>query len=118
MHVFGTRQWIEVLNESHPDTPGGKVDYLVSETGRDIVRLEFPWEDTVVHNLEAFAAAIAGTAEYPFTPEQWSTISKCSKRSHARPRIGAPSGSPNWHDAIAPIVLFDDCTERHDGARR
>ena len=70
MHVFGTRQWIEVLNESHPDTPGGKVDYLVSETGRDFVRREFPWEDTVVHNLEAFAAAIAGTAEYPFTPEQ------------------------------------------------
>lgn len=70
MHVFGTRQWIEVLNESHPDTPGGKVDYLVSETGQDMLRREFPWEDAVVRNLEAFAAAIAGTAEYPFTPEQ------------------------------------------------
>ncbi len=70
MHVFGTRQWIEVLNESHPDTPGGKVDYLVSETGQDMVRRELPWEDTVIHNLEAFSAAIAGAAEYPFTPEQ------------------------------------------------
>ena len=70
MHVFGTKRWIEVLNESHPDTPGGKVDYLVSETGQDMVRREFPWEDAVVHNLEAFAAAIAGTAVYPFTSEQ------------------------------------------------
>ena len=25
MHVFGTDRWIEVLNDSHPDTPGGKV---------------------------------------------------------------------------------------------
>ncbi len=70
MHVFGNRQWIEILNESHPDTPGGKVNYLISETGRDIVRREFAWEDAVVRNLEAFAAAIAGTAEYPFTSEQ------------------------------------------------
>ncbi len=70
MHVFGTRQWIEVLNESHPDTPGGKVRYLASETGQESVRKEFEWEDTVVRNLEAFAAAIAGTAEYPFTTGQ------------------------------------------------
>ncbi len=70
MHVFGSKQWIEVLNESHPDTPGGKVNYLVAETGRDMVRKELDWEDAVVHNLNAFAAAIAGTAEYPFTAEQ------------------------------------------------
>ena len=70
MHVFGTRQWIEILNESHPDTPGGKVNYLVSETGQDVVRTELAWEDAVVTNLEAFAASITGTMEYPFTPEQ------------------------------------------------
>lgn len=70
MHVFGARQWIEILNESHPDTPGGKVNYLVAETGQDMVRREFAWEDAVVRNLEAFAAAIAGTAVYPFTSEQ------------------------------------------------
>jgi predicted dehydrogenase len=70
MHVFGSTQWIEVLNASHPDTPGGKVDYLVAETGKDMVRRSFGWEDSVVHNLEAFAAAIAGTAPYPFTPDQ------------------------------------------------
>lgn len=70
MHVFGTERWIEALNESHPDTPGGKVNYLIAETGKDIVKREFAWEDSVVHNLEAFAAAIAGTANYPFTTEQ------------------------------------------------
>ena len=70
MHVFGAKQWIEILNQSHPDTPGGKVNYLVAETGKAMVQKDFAWEDTVVHNLEAFAAAISGTAAYPFTPEQ------------------------------------------------
>ena len=70
MHVFGTQQWIEVLNESHPDTPGGKVNYLVAETGKDMARKELAWEDAVVHNLEAFAAAVSGKASYPFTTEQ------------------------------------------------
>lgn len=70
MHVFGTRQWIEVLNESHPDTPGGKVNYLVAETGKDILRKSLDWEDAVVHNLEAFADAIHGVADYPFTTDQ------------------------------------------------
>ena len=70
MHVFGTNQWVQIINESHPDTPGGKVNYMVAETGRDIVLKEFEWEDAVVQNLEAFAAAIAGDAPYPFTPDQ------------------------------------------------
>ncbi len=70
MHVFGTAQWIEVLNQSHPDTPGGEVDYLEAETGKDKIHKQLPWEDAVVHNLDAFAAAIAGEAPYPFTTEQ------------------------------------------------
>lgn len=43
---------------------------LVSETGRYTVRNESAWEDTVVHNLKAVAAAIAGTAEHPFASGQ------------------------------------------------
>ena len=70
MHVFGSRQWIEALNQSHPDTPGGKVDYLVAETGQATRHTQLDWEDAVVHNLEAFAAAIAGQSPYPFTTEQ------------------------------------------------
>ena len=70
MHVFGTGQWIEARNQSHPDTPGGQVDYLVSETGKEIRHTQLDWEDAVVHNLEAFATAIVGDAPYPFTPDQ------------------------------------------------
>lgn len=70
MHVFGSQRWIEIINESHPDTPGGKVNYLVAETGQDMIHKELEWEDAVVRNLEAFAAAIAGEAPYPFTTEQ------------------------------------------------
>ena len=69
-HVFGSKQWIEVLNESHPDTPGGKVNYLIAETGQDMIHKELEWEDAVVRNLEAFADAIAGDAPYPFTTNQ------------------------------------------------
>lgn len=70
MHVFGSRQWIEILNESHPDTPGGKVNYLIAETGKDRVHKVLEWEDAVVRNLEAFADAVAGNTPYPFTHEQ------------------------------------------------
>ena len=69
-HVFGTRQWIEVINESHPDTPGGKVTYRVAETGQDMMQDTLDWRDTVTANLEAFGAAIAGAAPYPFTTDQ------------------------------------------------
>lgn len=70
MHVFGNRQWIEILNESHPDTPGGVVNYIVAETGKDMVHKRFDWEDAVVRNLEAFASAISGKAPYPFTADE------------------------------------------------
>lgn len=70
MQVFGTQQWIEVRNQSHPDTPGGKVDYLISETGKDISHTALDWDDAVARNLEAFAAAINGAAPYPFTQQQ------------------------------------------------
>jgi predicted dehydrogenase len=64
-HVFGSDRWAEVRNDTHPDTPGGFAHLSVSETGKPIDTKSFPWEDTVVHNLEAFAAAIDGRAPYP-----------------------------------------------------
>lgn len=70
MHVFGTDRWIEVLNESHPDTPGGKVRYIQAETGKDTEETVFEWADAVVENLEAFRDACLGVAPYPFTPEE------------------------------------------------
>lgn len=70
MHVFGTDRWIEVLNESHPDTPGGKVRYIEAESGKDPVERIFEWSDAVVENLEAFREACLGISTYPFTPEE------------------------------------------------
>lgn len=70
MHVFGTEKWIEILNESHPDTPGGKVRYITGQTGSPNITEEIEWDDAVVRNLEAFRAAIYGEADYPFTTEQ------------------------------------------------
>ncbi|MEM6634648.1 MAG: Gfo/Idh/MocA family oxidoreductase [Pseudomonadota bacterium] len=70
MHVFGSARWVEIRNHSHPDTPGGKVDYMVAETGQQVSRREFDWEDAVVANLEAFAAAARQEAPYPFSTEQ------------------------------------------------
>lgn len=69
-HVFGSDKWIEVRNETHPDTPGGKVSYVEAVTGEPHRTVMFEWEDAVVKNLEAFRAAIRGEAPYPFTREE------------------------------------------------
>ena len=42
----------------------------MSESDKEIPHTQLDWEDAVVHNLEAFAAAIVGDAPYPFTPDQ------------------------------------------------
>lgn len=70
MHVFGTDKWIQVLNDTHPDTPGGKVRYLTSVTGKPVTQDTYDWADTVTINLETFAAAAMGEATYPFTSDQ------------------------------------------------
>ncbi|WP_216001780.1 Gfo/Idh/MocA family protein [Citreicella sp. C3M06] len=70
MHVFGTDKWVEVLNDSHPDTPDGKVRVLTAQTGKDLQQQSFDWEDSVTANLEAFARAAMGEAPYPITPRE------------------------------------------------
>lgn len=70
MHVFGSEEWIEVLNDTHPDTPGGKVRYQKSRTGQPIEITTYDWEDAVSRNLEAFIAASQGLDDYPFSPEE------------------------------------------------
>ncbi|HMB47299.1 MAG TPA: Gfo/Idh/MocA family oxidoreductase [Afifellaceae bacterium] len=69
-HVFGSEQWVEVRNDTHPDTPGGIAELVLARTGEPHKVERYEWSDTVVANLEAFAAAIAGEADYPYTPEQ------------------------------------------------
>ncbi|SNS86708.1 Gfo/Idh/MocA family protein [Tropicimonas sediminicola] len=70
MHVFGTDKWVEILNDSHPDTPDGIVRVLTSESGKPVEQTHYDWEDAVTANLEAFAHAAEGRAPYPFTPEE------------------------------------------------
>ena len=63
--VFGSRKWIEVRNPDHPDVPDIQAEVTEMETGREASKSRFPWTDSVVANLEAFAAAVSGEAEYP-----------------------------------------------------
>ncbi|WP_162009370.1 Gfo/Idh/MocA family oxidoreductase [Labrenzia sp. CE80] len=70
MHVFGTEKWIEVLNDSHPDTPDGIVRVLTAQTGQPVEQKNYDWEDAVVANLESFARYVSGTGSYPFTLEE------------------------------------------------
>jgi len=70
MHVFGTKKWIEVLNESHPDTPGGKVTFTEAVTGEDHKTRVFEWADAVTANLEAFRATVREGKPYPFSHEE------------------------------------------------
>jgi predicted dehydrogenase len=70
MHVFGTDKWVEVLNDSHPDTPGGIVRVLTGQSGKPVDLREHDWQDSVTANLEAFANAATGQADYCFTRDQ------------------------------------------------
>jgi predicted dehydrogenase len=67
VHVFGSHGWVEVRNGTHPDTPGGVTDWLHCPKGGTPQHEQIAWTDAVVSNLEAFAAAVAGQAPYPWT---------------------------------------------------
>jgi predicted dehydrogenase len=66
-HVFGSDGWVEVRNGTHPDTPGGATDWIYCAKGGKPERIEIEWTDAVIANLEAFAAAVAGRAPYPWS---------------------------------------------------
>jgi predicted dehydrogenase len=67
--VFGSEAWVEVRNDTHPDTPGPSHLTLQHRDGRRETRT-YQWVDTVRANLETFARAIAGGERYPFTDAQ------------------------------------------------
>ena len=64
--VFGAKAWVEVRNDTHPDTPGPSTLTLCRAGGAPESR-RFAWTDTVRANLEAFADAVEGSAPYPFS---------------------------------------------------
>jgi len=67
--VFGDDMWIEARDDSHPQH-GGKTHLITC--GKDEVQHTetFPPLDPVRANLEAWADAVEGRAEYRFTNEQ------------------------------------------------
>lgn len=70
LHVFGSAAWVEVRNNTHPDTPGGIAELVLSRTDQPHKLESYDWTDTVVENLQAFADAIAGVAPYPYTHDE------------------------------------------------
>lgn len=67
--VFGSEAWVELRNETHPDTPGPTTLTLQHRNGRTESRA-YEWADTVKANLESFVRAILGKGAYVFTDEQ------------------------------------------------
>ena len=66
-HVFGSKEWVEIRNATHPDTPGGRIDMTRYRSIDDQEAQSIDWTDAVTANLENFAAAIRGEAEYLFS---------------------------------------------------
>jgi predicted dehydrogenase len=69
MTVFGSDAWAEIINATHPDTPGPSTLVVQHRDGRRETRT-YEWVDTVRMNHEAFARAIVGGPAYPFTDAQ------------------------------------------------
>jgi predicted dehydrogenase len=67
--VFGSEAWVEVVNHTHPDTPGPVTLTVQHRDGRRESR-DYEWTDTVRENLESFARAGEGKGEYIFTDTQ------------------------------------------------
>ncbi len=67
--VMGARGWAEIRNETHPDTPG-PATLTVQARGGDCRVESFAWENATLLNLLAFADAVQGRADYPFTDSQ------------------------------------------------
>ena len=65
--VFGSERWIEVRNPDHPDTAVLPASVQIMNKGEHLQEMEFEWTDAVSANLDAFAAAIKGEAEYPIS---------------------------------------------------
>lgn len=67
MQVFGTERWMEIRNDTHPDTPGGLVRVETAETGKPAKHETYEWVGAVTNNLVSFARAAKGEAAYVFT---------------------------------------------------
>ena len=67
--IFGANGWVEVRDKAHVQAPEGWF-FTTCFTDGKAETIEYEVATPVLSNLECFAGAIAGKAEYPNTPEQ------------------------------------------------
>ncbi len=67
--VFGSKAWVEARDYCHPSEVG-TTDFFICRKENKIEKTSYENIDTVKVNFEAWADAISGIADYPFTYEQ------------------------------------------------
>jgi predicted dehydrogenase len=67
--VYGSKGWAEVRDKAHPEAPQGWT-LTTALRGEPKRSRDYPPAPAVLANLEAFAAAIEGGAQYPVPHEQ------------------------------------------------
>jgi len=67
--IFGAKGWVEVRDKAHVQAPEGWL-FTTCFTDGKAETVEYDIATPVLSNLDCFADAIAGRADYPNTPEQ------------------------------------------------
>lgn len=67
--IYGSQGWAEVRDKAHPERSEGRT-LTTSIRGQARTTTEFPPAPAVRTNLEAFAVAASGGADYPVPPDQ------------------------------------------------
>ncbi len=91
--VFGSDAWVEARNATHPDTPGATTLTVCPKGGEPQSR-ELAWTGSVRANVEAFAEAVAGRADYPFTCHEMLHNSAVFEAICRSVETGAPVAPP------------------------
>lgn len=105
--VFGSEQWTEIADRTHPDASEGWDVNMQKSTGPK--RSEFiPPIDAVRANLESFAGSVRGEGLYPITGDEilscaatFDAIGRSALSGHVElvestPAGVAPPDSPSW----------------------
>ena len=73
--IWGENGWVELVDSSHPDTPGPSFMKMVLNDGT-IKEEKYEWTDTVSANIHNFIDSIQGQSKYLFTDvEKFQNIS-------------------------------------------
>ena len=67
--VYGSQGWAEIWDRNHPESPQGWI-VRTKLRGGEVQTKEYPPMPAVLANLEAFAEAALGGAQYPVPPAQ------------------------------------------------